>query len=198
MTKIIGITGGIGTGKSTVSSVLRDRGYRIIDADRIARDVVRPGSTALEELAAAFGGSILNEEGGLDRGALASIVFSDDQKKERMERIITDRVVEQVRRLTEEAREDGSEGLVFLDAPTLFETGADRLTDAVWLVTAAEDVRTARVMKRDGSTWEQVRRRMDAQMPEAEKAARSSDIIDNSGTLSDLAEQIDQLIEKYS
>ena len=194
--KVIGITGGIGTGKSTVSEYLRNKGYRIIDADEISRSMTRKGSPVLDEIAEAFGPDMIGPDGELLRQRMAQVVFSDPVKKEKLERIVTDRVVEETRRQADELREQG-DGLGFLDAPLLFEAGCDRFTDGVWLVTADPELRIQRVMERDQCSREQVMARMANQMPEEEKRKRSTEILDNSGDLDDLLQKIDALLAKY-
>lgn len=191
----IGITGGIGTGKSTVSEYLQEKGYRIIDCDAISRGITKAGSPALEELRQAFGDGIFRENGELDRKKTAAVVFSDPEKKAKLERIVTDRVFDELERSIRRAKDDGLPA-VFLDAPILFETGADRLCDRVWLVTAEEDLRIRRVASRDGMTAEEVRRRIRSQMPEEEKKKRSDSVLDNSGSVRDLQAQIDELLRK--
>ncbi len=193
----IGITGGIGTGKSTVSRYIADHGFRVIDADALSRQVVAPGSPALAELADAFGSDILTTDGLLDRGRLAELVFADPDKRRRMESIITARIIQTVKEEIEAFRDHGEGRAIFLDAPTLFETGADALVDAVWLVTADLETRIRRCMERDHSTRSQVESRMKSQMPEEEKIRLASAVIDNSGDRDALCEQIECLLEEY-
>lgn len=193
---VIGITGGIGTGKSLVSKKLRERGYRILDADQLSREVTAVSSPALAELVALFGQGILDAEGALDRKGLASIVFSDTKKKQQMESIITARIVARIREEADAFRENGT-GALFLDAPTLYETGADNCCDLVWLIIADTETRIARVMERDHCSREAVLARMHAQMPEEEKRRRAAECIDNSGDPSALDGQIEVLLKKY-
>ena len=193
----IGITGGIGTGKSTVSRYIKEKGYPVLDADAMSRQVVAKGSPALAEIADEFGDSVLTEEGELDRGRLAEIAFAHPEMKQKMECIITKRIIDLVAEEIMSFRENGLQKALFLDAPTLYETGADSLVDAVWLVTADHETRIRRCMERDGSTREQVESRMRSQMPEEEKILRADEVLDNSGEKTALYQRIDGLLEKY-
>ena len=202
---VIGLTGGIGAGKSTVSDYLLDKGYIVIDADKIARSLTDKGSDTLQALTAAFGAEILFADGSLDRKKLAGIVFSDGEKRLILEELTTKEVVRIIEERLMQLQGEGCKGPVFVDAPLLFESGADRLTGAVWLVDADMDVRVARVMAqigrasaRDGISAEDVKRRIANQMDSEEKKARSTDIIDNSKGKELLYRQVERLLEKYA
>lgn len=195
---VIGLTGGIGAGKSTVSDYLLEKGYIVIDADKIARDLTEKGSETLQALAAAFGEEILFADGSLDRKKLAGVVFSDGEKRLILEELTTKEVVRIIENRLIQLQKEGCSGPVFVDAPLLFESGADRLTGAVWLVDADMDVRVARVMARDGISAEDVMRRIANQMDSEEKKARSTDIIDNSKGKELLYSQVERLLEKYA
>lgn len=191
--KIIGITGGIGSGKSTASDYLRRKGFSIIDADELARSVTEKGSPALAEIRKVFGSTVFTKSGDLDRKKMAGIVFADMEKKRWLETIVTDRVYAMLKEKTDRSRDEG-EGILFLDAPLLFETKVDQMVDLVWLVTADENIRVQRVSARDGMAPEEVRSRIRSQMPEEEKAARSQVILNNSGERDSLYEQIDRAL----
>lgn len=195
---VIGLTGGIGAGKSTVSDYLLDKGYIVIDADKIARSLTDKGSDTLQALTAAFGEEILFADGSLDRKKLAGIVFSDGEKRLILEELTTKEVVRIIEERLMQLQGEGYKGPVFVDAPLLFESGADKLTGAVWLVDADMDVRVARVMARDGISAEDVKRRIANQMDSEEKKARSTDIIDNSKGKELLYRQVERLLEKYA
>ncbi len=195
--KVIGLTGGIGAGKSTVSSLLRQKGCRIIDADQIAHDITAPGSPLLPKLAEVFGTGVLRKDGSLDRKALAAEAFSSREKKEKLEALTTSQVVKIISRQLAQLREEGSERLVFVDAPLLFETGADALTDLVWLVDADLEIRIRRTMERDHAEREEVLRRIQNQMPDEEKRARADEIIDNSEGKDILYQRVEGLLKYY-
>jgi len=197
--KVIGLTGGIGTGKSTVSRYLKTKGYGIIDADEIAREVVEPGTAALYQLVQRFGEEILTEDGSLNRRKLAQLAFAAPEGKEALDRIthgaIFARIDEQ--RAALEARLEGQpEALVFLDAPLLLETGLDRKTDLVWVVDVPDEVRIRRIMERDGWTREEILSRMKRQMTREERLSRADSVLDNSGTVEELYRQVDRLLAK--
>ena len=195
--KVIGLTGGIGAGKSTVSDYLLDKGFTVIDADKIARSMTEKGSETLQALTEAFGEDILFTDGCLDRKKLAAIVFSDEKKRLVLEELTTKKVVQIIEKITG-LQEEGYEAPVFIDAPLLFESGADKLCDAVWLVDASIDIRIRRVMARDDVTSEEVKRRILNQMSSSEKIARSTDIIDNSKGKEALYKQVERLLERYA
>ena len=196
--KVIGLTGGIGAGKSTVSDYLLDKGFTVIDADKIARSMTEKGSETLQALTEAFGEDILFTDGCLDRKKLAAIVFSDEKKRLVLEELTTKKVVQIIEEKITGLQEEGYEAAVFIDAPLLFESGADKLCDAVWLVDASIDIRIRRVMARDDVTSEEVKRRILNQMSSSEKIARSTDIIDNSKGKEALYEQVERLLERYA
>lgn len=195
--RIIGLTGGIGAGKSTVSDYLRNKGYVILDADQIAHEITEKGSPVLKKIAETFGAEMIMDDGNLDRKKLASVVFSNQEKKEQLEEITTKRVVEIIGERLDELRQHGNYDIIFVDAPLLFESGADKLTELVWMVTADDEVRIARVMERDHASREEVVRRIANQMDNHEKIRRAQEVIDNSQGKEELYQQIEELLKKY-
>ena len=196
--KVIGLTGGIGAGKSTVSNILREKGCCIIDADAISHQITEKGSDTLQQLAKAFGEDILFDDGSLDRKKLAAIAFSDEKQRRKLEDLTTKRVLSIIDQTLQNLRRESSYDIIFIDAPLLFETGADKMTDLVWLVTAEKETRIARVMERDGATRQQVLARMSSQMDDREKERRTEEIIDNSKGKEELRRQVEQLLVKYA
>jgi len=194
---IIGITGGIGAGKSTLSSYIASLGYPVFDADEVSRNLTRDGSPVVDELAEEFGTEILQRPGVLNRKKLAEIVFADKEKNNRLRQIVTMKVREAAIKWIAEYRKSGNYDIIFLDIPLLFETGSEDLCGQVWFVTADEEVRRKRVMARDGATAQQVEKRMRSQMPESEKAERSNEIVDNSRGVEELHQTVDALLKKY-
>ena len=195
--KVIGLTGGIGAGKSTVSDYLTELGYVILDADQMSREMTAKGSPVLTKIADLFGEHLILSDGNLDRKGLAAIIFSDKEKKSQLEEITTKEVVRDIGRNIETLKNSGECDIVFVDAPLLFESGADQLTDFVWMVTAEDDIRIARVMNRDGASREEVLQRIANQMSNEEKIRRSQEVIDNSKGKEDLYQQIEDLLRKY-
>ena len=195
--KIIGLTGGIGAGKSTVSRYLKTKGYAVIDADEIAKEVVEPGRPALKQLVQQFGDEILMKDGSLDRRKLAAIAFATEEGKNALNRIthgaIFARIDERKAELTA-CLGDRQDALVFLDAPLLFETGLDQKVDLVWVVDVPDHIRMERIQKRNGWTEEEIRNRMKNQMTRQEKLARADRVLDNSQTEEYLCAQVDHLL----
>ncbi|MFQ5418333.1 MAG: dephospho-CoA kinase [Myxococcota bacterium] len=188
MTKIIGLSGGIGSGKSTVAALLARQGAEVIDADAIVHELQEPGSPVLAELALAFGQSILHADGALDRGALGDIAFRDPEARARLGAILHPKVGVEMARRTSRARDAGAP-LVVLDIPLLFEGraagggGAPLGIDATVLVYVPEALQIERQMKRDGCDRDEALRRIRAQLPIEEKKALADHVIDNSGSL---------------
>ena len=192
---IIGLTGGIGTGKSTVSNYLKEHNCLILDADAISRQMTEKGQPALIDIAKAFGEDLL-VDGVLDRQALGNIVFNDKKKLDILQSIITNKVVEYINIRIEELKAERYNGIVVIDAPLLFECGMEGIADENWLVSASLDVRLQRVSQRDGLSEEQILSRINNQMPQEEKEKLSQVILDNSGSLEDLYKQINENLER--
>lgn len=188
----IGLTGGIASGKSTVSNWLRDKGAPIIDADIVAREVVEPGTPGLKALATEFGNEILTSEGTLDRPKLGSIIFNDEAKRKRTNEILHGFIKQRIDELAHNFASEGFKAVIY-DIPLLIETNWYKEMDEVWLVAINEDVQTARLQERNGYTLEEAKARIASQMPLAEKKTYSHVVIDNNGTLADLAAQLEQL-----
>ena len=188
---LVGLTGGIGAGKSTVAAMLRDRGARVIDADDLARRAVRSGSPAYEEVVATFGKDVVKPGGELDRRALAGIVFTDPDRRKELERITHPEVA----RLLQEALEPlrGSDDVVVYASPLMVETGTTSACDVVVVVAAPEEDQLRRVGAQRALEESDVRARMAAQASASERAAAADVILDNGGTLEELEAQVDRL-----
>lgn len=191
---VIGLTGGIATGKSTVTAALRDLGVPVIDADQVARQVVEPGEPALNEIVTAFGPGLLRADGRLDREKLASLVFSDAAARQRLNHITHPHILCAMDRQRQAAAAAG-EPVLALDVPLLFESGMDRSVDRVWVVTATPAQQLQRLMSRDGLTADEAKRRMEAQMPLEEKIRRADAVIDNSGSVEATRARVRNLLE---
>ena len=191
--RVIGLTGGIATGKSTFSGALRARGVPVVDADALARAAVAPGAPALAEIARAFGDGVLAQDGSLDRKRMAALVFGDAAARRRLEAITHPAV----RRATaEETARLAAEGhdLAFYDTPLLFEVGLDRTVDAVVVVWAPGAAQRARLAARDGLAPADVEARLSAQLPVDEKAARADFVVENAGAIEELGPKADRLL----
>ena len=193
--KIIGLTGGIGTGKSTVSAYLAQKGCKIIDADLISHQMTEAGSPCLAEIRDAFGEDVFLRDGNLDRKKVGRLVFADATKKETLEQIITRRVIEKTLQILQDCRAQ-QEDLVVLDAPLLFECGMQRYTDETWLVVCRTETRLRRIAARDGLAEEDIQKRIANQMSTEQKEKLADYIIDNSRDLAWLYAQIDTLLAK--
>jgi dephospho-CoA kinase len=190
--RIIGLTGGIASGKTSVARYFHERGGEVIDADQLARTAVEPGTRGLEQVVAAFGDNLLSPDGQLNRKQLASVVFSDPGKRGMLEGILHP----EIKRLAEsrimQAAENGRK-IVFYVAPLLIEAGATDRVDEVWVVTVRPEVQLERLMRRDGVVREEALRIIASQMPLAEKESHGRIVIDNSGTPEETARQLAEI-----
>lgn len=195
---IIGLTGTIGSGKSTVSARLAKLGALVLDADTISREAVKKGADGLNKIAEVFGKEVIDANGELDRKALAGIVFSDESKRLILNGIIHPQVLKALKERTHGEKALNSNRMIVWDVPLLIEVGWVEYVDSVWLVTAPEQTRINRIMARDGCTIKQAQSRICAQMSEEEKARFSNEIIDNGGSLEQLYQRVDALYGEYS
>lgn len=192
MTRIIGITGGIGSGKSTLTACFSKKGYPVIDADAIARTALTPQSACFSEAIALFGEKALNPDGTANRHDIASCVFADETLRTALDDIIHPFVISQMLKQTEEC----GAPLAVWDVPLLFESGCDAYCACTVAVLCDTDIRVARVMERDRTDEASVRARIDAQMTDEERAALATYTIRNNGTLEAFSEEADALISE--
>jgi dephospho-CoA kinase len=185
---LVGLTGGIGSGKSTVSAMLAERGAEIIDADRIAREVVLPGTPAWCKIRDHFGPEVLLADGHIDRAALAGKVFADPAKLALLNQITHPEIFARIADRLEELH--GRDVVVVLDAALLLETGLAQRVDMVIVTHSPKELRVERLVAR-GFGSQQAEARMVSQLSEDERLARADLVIDNSGSLEDLVEQVD-------
>lgn len=194
--KVLGLTGGIGSGKSVVDAMFRELGAEVIDADALAREVVEPGKPALQEIVSSFGTDMLLPDGRLDRPRLAAMIFSDPSARERLNAITHPRIRQ---RMAEEvAARSGQPGVLILDIPLLYENGRSVDVERVIVVWVDEATQIRRLMERDHLTEEQARQRTAAQMPLDEKRRRADHVIDNSGSREDTRRQVDAIYRRYA
>lgn len=189
MRYVIGLTGGIASGKSVLSAYLARKGLPIVDADKLARSVLQPGERAYTSVLEAFGRDYALPDGHIDRARLGALVFSDDCARARLNAITHPEILR-----CAQQRLDALAGLVVLDAPLLIETGMQRMCDAVWLVTADEQTRVRRICARDGLNEQQARARIRSQMSDQEKRAYATAVLDNSAAVETLYAQADALL----
>lgn len=179
----VGLTGGIAVGKSTVMGRLAERGAVCFDADQIARSVVEPGRPALEAVVAEFGPEVLAPDGSLDRAALGRVVFADAERRERLEAILHPPIIAEQDRLIAEAFARDPEAIVVVDAALMIESGGYKRFDALVVVHCDPEVQIERLMRRNRLGRDEALRRVEAQMPQAEKLRYADFAIDTTGGL---------------
>ncbi|MFQ5827543.1 MAG: dephospho-CoA kinase [Candidatus Methylomirabilia bacterium] len=190
---LVGLTGGIATGKSTVSRLFRDLGCLIIDADLLAREVMEPGEAAYERIVAEFGRGILQPDGLVDRKKLGALVFDDPGKRKRLEEITHPEIRARYAGILEGLIAEGFEGLAIFDAALLVETSGVRNTDRLVVVVSDEATQVKRLTLRDGVSEDEVASRIRSQMPLAEKVKQAHYVIDNSGSREATARQVKEV-----
>lgn len=194
--KIIGLTGGIASGKSTVSSYLKDKGYVVVDADQIAREVVKVGSEGLKKLVESFGDGILNEDISLNRKKLGAIVFNDKAKLELLNNILHPSIRKNILSDFDMHKKNGEEIIVF-DCPLLFEGKYESICDETWLVSISYETQVKRLILRDNIDNVHASKIIDSQMSLAEKAKLADIIVDNENDVAKLYSVIDKLLLKF-
>lgn len=198
--KIIGLTGGIATGKSTVTKFLIEKGYKVIDADKIARKVVEINCPAYKEIVEEFGVEILNKDLTIDRMKLGSIVFNSEEKRKKLNSIIHPRVFQEISNLI--LNYCKNEKIVFLDVPLLIEE-LDSFKkynidiDEIWLVYSDKDKQIERLMQRDNFTYEEAEKRINSQLPMKIKKKYADRIIDNNRNIKELKNTVDDIINRF-
>ena len=193
--RIIGLTGGIASGKSTVARILEEKGARVIDADQLARDVVVPGTDAYAAILREFGSEILNLDGTIDRGKLGAIVFADPDARRRLEAITHPAIAKLAEERLDSLRRQGT-AVVFYMAPLLIEAGITGRVDEIWVVYVDRETQLARLMARDGSDRLDALRRIESQMPMEEKRNYGKEVIDNRGSLEETTRQVFEAWER--
>jgi dephospho-CoA kinase len=180
---VAGLTGGIATGKSTVAAIFEEAGAFLIDADRIAREVVRPGTPAYSDIVAHFGRGILAADGEIDRKLLAALIFSDPVQRRSLEAIVHPHVKKETARRLALIRQDAPDAVVVVDVPLLFETGMNRDYHPVIVVYIPEPLQLARLVARDGINETEAHARIHSQLPIETKKSLATHVIDNSDSI---------------
>ena len=193
--RVFGLTGGIGSGKSTVAALLRDRGVPVVDVDALAREAVAKGSAGFAQVVQAFGSAVLDAKGELDRKRLGALVFGNVEDRRRLN-AITHPIVQQLSQQRFAALDGQGVELAAYDVPLLFEVGLDHVMRPVVVVDASEATQVERVVRRDGLSEDEARARIRAQLPLAEKRARADYVIENDGTPEQLAAQVDAVLAR--
>lgn len=194
MAKIIGITGGIASGKSTVTDFLRKQGYQVIDADQVVHELQEPGGRLYQALLSTFGSSILQEDGRLDRPKLGAMIFGDPELLAKSSQIQNQIIREELAGRRDLLAE--KEDIFFMDLPLLFELGYETWFDQVWLVDVTEETQLCRLMARNALSQEEAEKRIAAQLSLQEKRNRADVLIDNNGPLELTQEQLREALQK--
>ncbi|HWS29507.1 MAG TPA: dephospho-CoA kinase [Clostridia bacterium] len=192
---LIGLTGSIGSGKSTVAKRLSERGAHVLDADEFSHKETSCGAKGLEEIVAAFGAEVIASNGSLDRRKLASIVFKNEEKRFLLNAILHPRILSAMRDRAAKILQNDPGAVVVYDMPLLIETGEYKKVDRVWLVTADDETRVKRIMARDNLSRKAALSRIAAQMPQEKKRAYADIVIENSQGLGALYECVDALYD---
>ena len=190
---VVGLTGGVGSGKSTVAELFAKLGVTIADADQAARTVVQPGSPALQEIEQAFGPEVLLQDGTLDRAAMRKRIFANQQERKKLEAITHPKIKEEIQRQLAAAK--GSYAILVV--PLLLEAEQENLADRILVVDAPEEQQIKRTIKRDNSSRQQVESMLKAQASRSERLQQADDVIDNSQDPDQLPQQVEQLHRKY-
>lgn len=189
---IMGLTGGIASGKSTVGRLLTLRGAKLVDADAVAREVVMPGEPALEAIASAFGQAVLNPDGSLNRPALGRIVFQDDAALRKLESITHPAIRETMRERIRTYADRDPDAMIVADVPLLYETKQEKLYEGIMVVYVPKETQLVRLMTRNDLSRDEAGRRIALQMDIEEKRRRADWVIDNSGSLEETERQVEQ------
>jgi dephospho-CoA kinase len=196
--KIIGLTGNIASGKTEVAKIFRELGAKIIDADKIAREVVEPGEPAWQEIVEEFGSDILNSDGSINRKNLGEIIFNDNRKREQLNRITHPRIMAKIKGAIDNYKKENVK-LVTIEAALIVERGGLlNVIDELIVVSTDAETQIARIMARDGLQRDEALSRMESQMPISEKTKHAAYIIDNSGSLGETRKQVEEVWEKIN
>lgn len=191
---VIGITGGYATGKTVVANMLKKLGAKVVDADRIARLVVKPRTLAWQKAVRYFGKGILRRDGFINRKKLARIVFSDSKKRQRLNQIVHPAVIREVKQVIK----GGKSKVLVVDAPLLFESGIEGLFDKVIVVSCSADVQFRRAKRRRGGSADEILQRIKSQWPLARKIKQSDFVVDNSGSITETRRRVRKIWDKIT
>jgi dephospho-CoA kinase len=192
---IIGLTGGIATGKSTASHILSEQGIPVIDADIIAREAVMPGKDAYEKIVAFFGEEVLLSDKTLNRAKLGDVIFNNSEKRQKLNQIVHPAVRSEMKKQAELYLSSGNP-LVIMDIPLLFESKLTHMVDKTWLIYTHPDIQLRRLMERDGYSEEQALSRIKSQMPIDEKKELADIVIENNDTKEELKQKLRRLLQE--
>lgn len=194
---LVGLTGGLATGKSSVARLFQDSGAYVIDADELARQVVQPGKPAWRDIVRAFGAQIVNPDRTLNRAALAEVIFRNEAKRRRLNAIVHPRVARAQARLTAAIAKKDPKAIILYDVPLLFEASVDKRMDKIIVVTADRATQIRRLMTRNGFTRAEALRRLRAQMPLREKIARADEVIDGTWSFAQTKGEVERIVSEF-
>jgi len=192
---LVGLTGGVATGKSTVAEMFKQCGAAVIDADELAHEVIKPGKPAWREIVTLFGKTILNQDRSLDRQALGRIVFRNPKKRRQLERIIHPRVAREQQRLVHRIAKSKPPAVIIYEVPLLFEAGVDKRVDKIIVVAADRETQIARLKKRNGLSRAEAIRRISSQMPLTKKIQQADHVLNGTLPHPSLRKQVSQLLK---
>ena len=193
---IIGLTGSIASGKSTVSEMLKNSGYPIIDADLVARQVVEPGSDTLEQIEQAFGPEVIREDGTMDRPKVGEIIFNDPAKRKILNDIIHPAIRQEMLQQRHDYMTEGYKTIV-MDIPLLFESRLQHLVDKILVVSVTEENQFNRLVERNGFTEKEARARISSQLPMSVKEDGADAVIYNNGTIDETKWQLNRILDNW-
>jgi dephospho-CoA kinase len=193
--KVIGLTGGIGSGKSTIAEYLTELGAKVVDADKVANEVYNPGTEGWRDVVNTFGEEVLTPAGEVDRKKLGEIVFNNPGAMSQLNQMIHPRAYELVKSRLDEYRKQGVE-IVVLEVILLFEAGWDHLADVKWVTVASEDTVVKRLMQERGLSEEEILARIRSQTPTEERVKLADELIYNDGSIEEMKKKVNELLEK--
>ena len=195
--KVIGLTGGIASGKSTVTELLQEDNFIVLDADRIAKQLTEPGQAMWQAYVDRYGAQVLLEDDSLNRQAVADIVFQQPEERQWMDGMAHPLIQQEIQQRLEGLKQVGYP-VVFLDVPLLFETGWDAMVDEAWVVYVEPEIQLARLQQRNGYSMEEAQRRISVQLPLAEKKQRADRVIMNNGSEAELRQAVKQTLAQFA
>ncbi len=193
---IIGLTGSIASGKSTISAMLKEKGYPIIDADLVARLVVEPGTSNLREIERTFGNAVMNADGTINRDALGKLIFDDPAKRKQLNDLMHPAIRSEMLRQRDELFESGQKTLI-MDIPLLFESRLQHFVDKILVVSVTEEMQLQRLMSRNSLSKEEATSRIQSQLPISEKEKGADAVIYNNGTIEQSKEQLERILVEW-